>query len=778
MTKPGGAQGGTPRGTDGAPPAVCPKCRAANAAGARFCGTCGQALAATAPAPGPAAAGRQNSAVAGRVIAGRYRLLDQLGQGGMGAVFRAEQLSLKRTIAVKLLRPDITADPTLLRRFHAEAEVVAKLSHPNTVNIYDFGHDADGTLFIAMELIDGRSLRSVIQREAPLALPRALAIAAQVAASLADAHAHAIVHRDLKPDNVMLADRGRERDVVRVLDFGIAKLRDDTRATRAAMTQQGDMLGTPQYMAPEQIRAEAIDGRTDVYALGCLLYEMVTGRLPHEAATVLAMLSKHLIEPPVAPTQRRPDLGLPPAIDALILGAMAKDPAARPATMEVVGEQIAALRASLPAGPHGGANASGALPPGGASGPGASASSAIRVDTPHPGARASAARPPGADTPPPHEGPPAMPGPGAMRPPGPPAGGAVPPPGPPAGGAVRPPTPPAGGATPPAGAPISDAMTPGAMTPGAMTPSAPYNASAITGWPPGAVPPGMLAAPGSPMSPRPINRKALAIAAVGVLAAGAGSAALLLSGRGAPGAGDRSGSATASATAADPPPRVAVAEPAPPDPAPIQPDPWAGPSAASPPAIPPSIERPRVPPARTPAPPHMPQSPAIRAPSHPPGRLPSADPPPPAQPTLPTPPAGALPDGRVIELGHGLRMVLPAGFSSTAKSGMVVAYKTPILVIVGELGSAGNDPSQLLKPYAGKGVTLDGTGEMAVGGVTRPMARYRARMGIVDVRIAVVPLIGRRYRMAVAFIAPMKIINEPAVQALGREIFNKRILLP
>src|SRR5262245_25279965 len=138
--------------------------------------------------------------------------------------------------------------------------------------------------------------------------------------------------------------RGRDRDVVRVLDFGIAKLRDDTRATQAAMTQQGDMLGTPQYMAPEQIRAEPIDGRTDVYALGCLLYEMVTARLPHEAETVLAMLSRHLVEPAVPPSQRRPDLAIPAAVDALILGAMAKDPRARPATMEAFGEQIAALR--------------------------------------------------------------------------------------------------------------------------------------------------------------------------------------------------------------------------------------------------------------------------------------------------------------------------------------------------------------------------------------------------------------------------------------------------
>jgi serine/threonine-protein kinase len=251
-------------------------------------------------------------------------------------------------VAVKLLRPEVASSQMLLRRFNAEAEAVAKLSHPNTVNIYDFGQDFDGTLFIAMEFIEGRSLRSVVQQDAPLPLRRAFHIATQIAASLSDAHAHAIIHRDLKPDNVMLQDRGRQRDVVRVLDFGIAKLRDEDRRSQLAMTQAGDMLGTPQYMAPEQIRAETIDGRTDIYALGCMLYEMVTGRLPFEAPTVMALLSKHLLETCVPPSQRRPDLMLPPAVDQLILTAMAKDPRVRPATMEAFGEQIAELAASLP----------------------------------------------------------------------------------------------------------------------------------------------------------------------------------------------------------------------------------------------------------------------------------------------------------------------------------------------------------------------------------------------------------------------------------------------
>ena len=347
-------------------PVTCPHCNAPNADDARFCGVCGRATAATEGADsGPAVTGGAPP-MYGREIAGRYRIQDKLGEGGMGAVYKAEQISLKRTVAVKLLRPEVAGSQLLLRRFNAEAEAVAKLSHPNTVNIYDFGQDADGTLFIAMEFIEGHSLRSVIHREAPLPIGRALRIGIQVAAALTDAHAHSIIHRDLKPDNVMLQERGRQRDVVRVLDFGIAKLRDDNRATQMQMTQAGDMLGTPQYMAPEQIRAENIDGRTDVYALGCLLYEMVTARLPFEAPTVLALLSKHLVEVCPPPSQRRPDLVIPPQLDQLVMLAMAKEPSARPATMELFGEQLAALLASIPVDTHQITAAQGAVGPSGA----------------------------------------------------------------------------------------------------------------------------------------------------------------------------------------------------------------------------------------------------------------------------------------------------------------------------------------------------------------------------------------------------------------------------
>jgi serine/threonine-protein kinase len=330
----------------------CPHCATPITNDARFCPACGKATAPTESGSSwPNAQGAQPDMI-GRTIAGRYRIVAKLGEGGMGAVYRGEQTSLKRAVAIKLLKPELSTNQMILRRFNAEAEAVAKLSHPNTVIVYDFGQDTDGSLFIAMEYIEGKSLRSAIGREGPFSPARAIAIALQVAASLSDAHSHSIVHRDLKPDNVMLQERGRQKDIVRVLDFGIAKLRDENRATQQAMTQAGDMLGTPQYMAPEQIRGEAIDGRTDVYALGCMIYEMVTARLPYEAPTIMAMLSKHLLEQVVPPTQRRPDLNLPKSIDQLVLAAMAKDPKDRPPTMDQFSEMLAGLLQQLPQDPN------------------------------------------------------------------------------------------------------------------------------------------------------------------------------------------------------------------------------------------------------------------------------------------------------------------------------------------------------------------------------------------------------------------------------------------
>jgi serine/threonine protein kinase len=331
-------------------PPVCPACRAPVAPGARFCGACGSTIgpashpATSAPAPGTL------GGLIGRVVAGRYRVLSKLGAGGMGTVFRAEQVSVKRQIALKVLDPTVIANPELLRRFQAEAEVVARLSHPHTVTLFDFGQDESGILFIAMELVAGTGLRDVIAREAPLPPFRAVDIAEQVASSLADAHAHGIVHRDLKPDNVILQERAGRKDFARVLDFGIAKLFDEGQGT--AMTRAGQLLGTPQYMAPEQIMGQPVDGRTDVYALGVMLYEMLAGRPPFEGQSLMELLAKHLHDPPPPIGRLRPGLSLPMPLERLLHACLAKDPAHRPPDMRTLDAELADLRSLLDPGPR------------------------------------------------------------------------------------------------------------------------------------------------------------------------------------------------------------------------------------------------------------------------------------------------------------------------------------------------------------------------------------------------------------------------------------------
>jgi len=211
----------------------CPHCHAPNLDDARFCGTCGKATSSTEPTSNPPLDGSPN--IIGREVAGRYRILAKLGEGGMGTVYRAEQISLKRTVALKMLRPDVGGGSMMLRRFNAEAEAVAKLSHPNTVNIFDFGQDADGMLFIAMEFIEGRSLRAAIHAEAPLPLRRTLTIASQICASIADAHSHSIIHRDLKPDNVFLVRDGKAGLFPKILDFGISRSVEPRSGRRSAL---------------------------------------------------------------------------------------------------------------------------------------------------------------------------------------------------------------------------------------------------------------------------------------------------------------------------------------------------------------------------------------------------------------------------------------------------------------------------------------------------------------------------------------------------------------
>jgi serine/threonine protein kinase len=260
-----------------------------------------------------------------RVIAGNFRVEKLLGSGAMGNVYKAEQLSLSKAVAVKVLHPHLMSDDKLVLRFKREAKSASLLNHPNSIQIIDSGQDKDGTLYIAMELLTGRDLAQVIRDDFPIPVPRIVRIMSQVLSALDEAHIQGVIHRDLKPSNIMLIERRGEADFVKVCDFGIAKAAQDAKEDRESMlTIQGLVCGTPEYMAPEQARGEVLDGRADLYAAAVILFQMVTGDIPFKGDTPMAIVSRHLVEAPAIPSRRRTDVPIPPALDALILKGMEK----------------------------------------------------------------------------------------------------------------------------------------------------------------------------------------------------------------------------------------------------------------------------------------------------------------------------------------------------------------------------------------------------------------------------------------------------------------------
>jgi len=253
--------------------------------------------------------------VIGQVIAGRYEIVRQLGAGRMGAVYQARQISMDRMVALKLIHPHIASEE-LAQRFVREMQATSKIEHPNTIRVFDFGADEGGQLFLAMELLEGRPLSKVLEEAGTLPLPRIVHIATQVVRALGAAHAEGIAHRDLEPDNVMLLDRYGDRDVVKVLDFGIARFVDG-------------VVGTPAYLSPEQAMGQPVDHRADFYSLGVMLYQMALGRLPFNGPTLAALRVAHATEKPPAPSQVAPGV-MSPAFEALVMMLLAKSPAERP----------------------------------------------------------------------------------------------------------------------------------------------------------------------------------------------------------------------------------------------------------------------------------------------------------------------------------------------------------------------------------------------------------------------------------------------------------------
>ena len=302
-------------------PVVCKQCGAVIDVGANFCAVCGNAAQGES-IPDP---------LVGQVVADRYRIMHLVGRGGMGVVYKCEHTRMGKVMAIKLLHGDLARDPEIQRRFRREAQAASKLSHPSTVSIFDFG-TSDGLMYLVMEFVGGEDLGKVLRTAGYMACTRAAAIAAQACGSLAEAHENGIVHRDLKPENLLISSLKDGRDLVKLLDFGLAKLREGEE--RNEVTSSGTLIGTPYYMAPEVIRGQAADHRVDIYALGAVIYRSVTGTPPFTGNSPVAVLTRHITDELVPPSQRRPELGISPAIDRIVERAMKKDPADRYAQID------------------------------------------------------------------------------------------------------------------------------------------------------------------------------------------------------------------------------------------------------------------------------------------------------------------------------------------------------------------------------------------------------------------------------------------------------------
>ncbi len=302
----------------------------------RFCGKCGVAVEDGSEEPDP---------WLGRVVDRRYRVLDRVGAGGMGVVYRVEHLQLGKFAAMKVLHAESAKQKEVIRRFRLEAQAISQLNHPNIVQTFDFGQ-CDGALYLVMEYVKGEDLGAVLSREGPLSFARAAKLFVQVCSALTEAHDAGIIHRDLKPENLMAILRRDGTEHAKVLDFGLAKLRE--REESAAITLGGAVVGTPYYMSPEQVRAEPLDARADIYSLGATLYRVLSGLPPFQAPSPVAVLSKHLTEEVVPPGRRVPELGLPPEADRIVMRAMAKVPGDRYSSAAEVQADLETALAVMP----------------------------------------------------------------------------------------------------------------------------------------------------------------------------------------------------------------------------------------------------------------------------------------------------------------------------------------------------------------------------------------------------------------------------------------------
>src|SRR5881296_3675493 len=322
---------------------LCPVCSTEFPDDVKFCPNDGATLRSAAPM----------SDLVGQVVADRYHVVKKLGEGGMGQVYLAEHVKMGRRSAIKVMNPSLVHDPDAVARFNREAANASRITHPNVCAIYDFGETPDGTIYLAMEFIEGEPLTDVLAREGALPAHRAGHIFLQVADALQAAHDLGIVHRDLKPDNIMISRGKGGREVVKVVDFGIAKAVGGDDAGQK-VTKTGLVVGTPEFMSPEQLSGDNLDGRSDLYSLALVFYRMLTGGLPFQATSVQETMIKRLTDEPAKLAEARPDLSFPAGLQPVLDTALARTPQERYQSVAKFAADVAAVtgRPSTGAVPH------------------------------------------------------------------------------------------------------------------------------------------------------------------------------------------------------------------------------------------------------------------------------------------------------------------------------------------------------------------------------------------------------------------------------------------
>jgi eukaryotic-like serine/threonine-protein kinase len=285
--------------------------------------------------------------IIGRELLGQFRVVERIGRGGMGEVFKAEQPAMDRLVAIKILHSKLAHRSDLISRFRREARAMSRLSHPNTVRVFLYGHlEETGQLYIVMEYLEGVDLAKLVRRSGPLDAQRGIRVMIQILGALEEAHSVGVIHRDLKPENILLTEQGGMPDFPKVLDFGLAKVRETKpRPGSMILTQEGMVFGTPEFMSPEQARGETLDPRSDVYSVALIFYELVTGNLPFPRCKPMEYIAHHINTPPMPITERNKNVELPPALDPILARALEKN---RDDRFQSARDFAEALKAVLP----------------------------------------------------------------------------------------------------------------------------------------------------------------------------------------------------------------------------------------------------------------------------------------------------------------------------------------------------------------------------------------------------------------------------------------------